>query len=146
MTDQDAAIAQTRPAGVWSRIPLWAKVATPIVVVLVIVAAVAVAGLGQKSKFQAAVDGCEVLVVNGNLTVGDGGRTLTLNGAGDTSGGLAIDDLACVLGNLHVSDAVIAKMDGTRALDGMQTGSWDDIDASWTYHPDDGLDVILTQK
>lgn len=26
---------------------------------------------------------------------------------------------------------------------GMQAGSWDGISASWTYHPRNGLDIIL---
>lgn len=38
-----------------------------------------------------------------------------------------------------------AQMDSTRALDGMQTAEWDTFEAKWTYHPDDGLDVIITE-
>ena len=34
-------------------------------------------------------------------------------------------------------------INSTRALDGMQTDSWHDITARWTYHPDDGLDITL---
>jgi hypothetical protein len=34
-------------------------------------------------------------------------------------------------------------MEKTRALDGRQTASWSFIEASWTYHPDNGLDVII---
>jgi hypothetical protein len=36
-------------------------------------------------------------------------------------------------------------MDNTRALDGMQTASWGNYEASWTYHPDEGLDVVVTE-
>ena len=39
---------------------------------------------------------------------------------------------------------VIAQMDSTRALDGTRDATWDGMTATWTYHPDDGLDVILT--
>jgi hypothetical protein len=40
--------------------------------------------------------------------------------------------------------AFSSKMDRTRALDGMQDASWDDLSASWTYHPDAGLDITVT--
>ena len=41
-------------------------------------------------------------------------------------------------------DAVVSQMDSTTSLQGRQTASWDGTDASWTYHPDNGLDLILT--
>ncbi|WP_269142641.1 hypothetical protein [Georgenia yuyongxinii] len=34
-------------------------------------------------------------------------------------------------------------MTSTRALDGRQTAEWDGVVATWSFHPDDGLDVIL---
>ena len=30
-----------------------------------------------------------------------------------------------------------------RALDGQQTDEWDGISARWTYHPEDGLHLVL---
>lgn len=36
-------------------------------------------------------------------------------------------------------------MSQTRALDGTQHGTWGNISASWTYHPDSGLDAVLTE-
>jgi len=41
---------------------------------------------------------------------------------------------------------VISRMSATRALDGMQDGQWEGISASWTYHPDDGLNITLTMN
>ena len=94
-------------------------------------------------------------------SLGDAGRTLKLDGVGgsDITGydgvervgdadsppaGLTMEKLACVLNQLGTPDAVTAQMQATRALDGMQTATWEDVTARWTYHPDDGLDVILT--
>jgi hypothetical protein len=37
-------------------------------------------------------------------------------------------------------------MDQTRALDGRQTDAWAAFEASRTYHPDDGLDVLIREK
>lgn len=38
---------------------------------------------------------------------------------------------------------VVARFGTTRALDGQQTADWDGFTASWGYHPDTGLDVVV---
>jgi hypothetical protein len=77
------------------------------------------------------------------IEVKDDGHTLTIDTEGEDTGGASIEALAAVLYALDTPDAVIARMDSTRALDGRQDASWADLTASWTYHPDDGLDVII---
>lgn len=42
---------------------------------------------------------------------------------------------------LELPESVINKMGATRALDGMQSYESDDIEVTWTYHPDKGLEV-----
>lgn len=79
--------------------------------------------------------------------VADGNRTLIVNGVGgeDTTG-VTIETEACILRELGVTSAVTQHMDSTRALDGRQTDSWDGYKAAWTYHPDDGLDVVIQKS
>ncbi|MCY7290028.1 MAG: hypothetical protein LH624_17730 [Cryobacterium sp.] len=68
-------------------------------------------------------------------------------GKGDEeSTGASITDRFCVLEALDVSAAALAQMEGTTSLQGRQSASWGDVDASWTYHPDNGLDMILTER
>jgi hypothetical protein len=43
-------------------------------------------------------------------------------------------------------DSVAAQISQTRALDGLQDADWPSYELRWNYHPDDGLNVILTQK
>ncbi|TDC52740.1 hypothetical protein E1212_07760 [Jiangella ureilytica] len=77
------------------------------------------------------------------LTVAD--RILDTAGSSDrTEESDTIEDVACLLDALEAPRAVIARVDSTRALDGMQDAEWDDLTASWTYHPDDGLSLIVT--
>lgn len=88
--------------------------------------------------------------VCGNVVgeVADEGRTIILDTAGSsdlTGESDTIEDVACILGALDVPQAVIARMESTRALDGMQDAEWDDFMASWTYHPDDGMSLIVTE-
>lgn len=80
-------------------------------------------------------------------SLGDSGYSVVLDGQGaKDSGGLDMTDIACILKKLNVPDSVIAQMDSTRALDGMQKASWGRFSASWTYHPDNGMNVILSES
>ncbi len=106
--------------------------------------AVAADTAAKARVLQTAAEGCSVADVAG-VTIGDGGRTLTLDGQGaEESSGVNVSQTVCVLMAVNTPDAVISRMDSTRALDGTQTATWDNITATWTYHPDNGLDVILT--
>lgn len=80
------------------------------------------------------------------ITVGDGGSTLLIDHKGeeDTTGA-SIEDVVCVLFELGVPDSVVAQMDSTRALDGRQSAAWDGYEVSWAYHPDTGMDMIVTE-
>lgn len=80
-------------------------------------------------------------------TLGDDNHTLIVDMEGEDlgSGTATIDDVLCVLGELEAPQSVLAQMESTRALDGMQSATWSTYKATWTYHPDDGLDLILTE-
>lgn len=80
-------------------------------------------------------------------TLGDNNHTLIIDMEGKDlgSGTATIDDVLCVLGELEAPQSVLAQMESTRALDGMQSATWSTHKATWTYHPDNGLDVILTE-
>jgi hypothetical protein len=77
----------------------------------------------------------------------DHGRTISLDTAGEEDSGVGddIDDVACVLLALRAPTFVVTEIDNTRALDGMQRDHWRNFKASWTYHPDDGLNIVIHQ-
>ena len=85
---------------------------------------------------------CEV-ETNPWINVGDEGRSISMTSEGGESAGADFEDLACVLLELETPDSVINRIDSTRALDGRQTGTWEDYSASWGYHPDSGLDIVI---
>lgn len=99
----------------------------------------AVVRLTAVSVLEAASSAC------GAGSTGDGGRSLVLDMAGEDagSGSLAFSDVICVLEELRTPEAVRTKMGQTTSLDGHVTDRWAGIEASWKYHPDNGLDVIL---
>jgi len=77
----------------------------------------------------------------------DGDRTLFLDmyGKKSRSGTLAPADIQCVLEALNTPTYVTREMEETRALDGRQTDTWGPYSASWSYHPDQGLDILIRQ-
>lgn len=89
---------------------------------------------------------------------GDAGMTLILDGEGKddrklidgevTTVGekLAIEDIGCTLGGIGTPDSIVAMMEGTRAMDGRQTQTADGYSYTWSYHPDTGLDIIITES
>jgi hypothetical protein len=78
------------------------------------------------------------------VAVEDDGKTLLFDGSGKEDWGKADTSvLACILGALKTPQAVIAHMDTTNALAGRQEDSWEGFTASWSYHPDNGIDVII---
>ena len=90
----------------------------------------------------AATETCDD-VDNGWITVGDEGQSISMQSEGEESPGAEYIDVLCVLDQLEVPDSVNTRIGSTRALDGRQTATWDDFDASWGYHPDSGLDIVV---
>lgn len=83
---------------------------------------------------------------NAYAKLGDGGRTLDVAGTGEEHPGAGVTsgERACILDELGAPASVRMKMGHTRALDGMQSATWGDYEATWTYHPDDGLQLVIT--
>lgn len=75
------------------------------------------------------------------------GRSITMRTAGaKTAGGENVKDVACVLAGLKAPQHIYSLIDATRALDGMQSETWGDYVARWTYHPDNGLTIVIAHK
>jgi len=57
--------------------------------------------------------------------------------------GSLFDRVETLLEHLEFNSAVMERVLRTRALDGTQTASSSIADASWTYHPDAGLNLVI---
>lgn len=77
--------------------------------------------------------------------VQDGGASIFLDTAGNSSdsGDLSIEQAACVLHALDIPDAIRNQMNSTTAFSGVQSSSWGPFEATWSYNPSQGLDVII---
>ena len=81
---------------------------------------------------------------NSYFDLGDDGKSVTIETVGEKkSYGAEVDDAYCVLRELGASDSMIARIGQTRALDGRQTASWKGFTASWSYHPKNGMNLVI---
>jgi hypothetical protein len=110
-----------------------------------LLAASVAGGIGSIAMGSPMTDAAATCEIESNpwITVGDEGRSVSMKSEGGDSAGADFEDLACVLLELDTPDSVISRIDSTRALDGRQTGTWDGFSASWGYHPDNGLDIVI---
>jgi hypothetical protein len=113
---------------------------------MVSAAGLGIIAVGQLTKYdgyQSAIDTCKV---GSGAEVGDDGQTLTLNKISLSGpGSMSASDAACVLKELHISSAALNRMGQTNALAGVQSADWDGNHATWTYSPDDGLNLVISR-
>lgn len=91
-----------------------------------------------------AVQSCEIEEDSSYISVEDEGTSLIMTSQGNESPGASFYDIDCVLQALDVPSSIMNRFETTRALDGTQTGTWDEFEATWNYHPDDGLNITIT--
>ena len=80
------------------------------------------------------------------VRLGDDDTSLALSTKGNVDYGATPESAECVLGELGAPDSTWELVSGTRAIDGRQSDDWGGYEASWTYHPDDGLQMIITTE
>lgn len=116
-----------------------------VLIVLIATAVITFSFVAQQNRLAAFPNAVAACAKNTSVEVMDEGRTLLIDGEGDDygSGDISVAETACMLDVLNADSAVLTKMSETRALDGRQTATWDGITASWSYHPDNGLDILL---
>jgi hypothetical protein len=74
----------------------------------------------------------------------DDGAGMSIDGVGAKKPlGADLDQIECILSELGAPSTVRARMGNTRALDGTQDASWSSLRATWTYHPESGINVVI---
>ncbi|MCC3296822.1 hypothetical protein [Arthrobacter caoxuetaonis] len=96
----------------------------------------------QSSAIQEAVAACGV-EDDEWIVVGDEGASVSIDTEGKESSGTAYTNVTCVLDELGMPDSVSSRMGNTRALDGRQDAQWGEFSATWGYHPDSGMNVVV---
>lgn len=74
--------------------------------------------------------------------IADEGGSLSVTAEGSD----AVVTPECLLAKLQAPAYVSEHLGSTRALDGQQTDEWKGLEARWTYHPDNGTNMIIIDR
>lgn len=108
---------------------------------------VSLAGCSSNSepRLQAAYATCdakpdaEVQMVS-VVSLEDEGHTILI----DTWNAASVSGVACVLDELDTPASVRAQIESTTALMGGQEAEAEGLNYTWSYHPDNGLKLVIT--
>jgi hypothetical protein len=92
---------------------------------------------------EAAYQDCKAADEGNTMTLGDAGHPIIVD-TGSQYG--SVQGLACVTVKLRTSEAITAAIDSTTALMAVQNADDDPVHYQWSYHPDNGLNMIITSK
>lgn len=127
----------------WRRQPSWLRSVVGFILALALLWVV-VWVVQRPTALERAGDECRAV-----LQVGDDGHTMSLEVAekpGDNVfAWVDFDKFRCITDELEVPSFVMTHIGQTRALDGQQTDSWDEMSARWTYHPNSGLIITFRE-
>ena len=78
------------------------------------------------------------------VTLSENGDSLYLDGDGDEDRtNLKVENILCVLTQLETPQTIITRMSNTNSTMGLLEDNFEGIKVSWTYHPDNGLDIYF---
>lgn len=95
----------------------------------------------QESALRVAAKECSIASL-----LADADTSLTLDRNTNMNKYEREEQIECLLTALDAPQHVVDHIYATRALDGMQTASWEGFEARWTYHPDPGQQITFVAK
>lgn len=114
-----------------------------IIVTIVSVVALATLSAGESVQFATAVNACKAAPF---AKVSSDGSSMEMTTFGKKQPGMSMRTLGCVLTKLDAPASLKQRMDTTRAIDGTLEETWGSYRATWTYHPDQGLHVVISRE
>jgi len=103
-------------------------------------ASAAASAAAAETRLAAVYDVCKRRDVGPTLSLEDDDTTIVIDTGseyGDPAG------YTCVIEELDVPQSIQAQMDRTTALMGVQEAIHDGLEFSWSYHPDNGVNMII---
>ena len=115
-----------------------------IVLVLAGAAALYYARFAGSHNLSSAVDACHAS--GSYVRLATDKSSLTLQAENEAGSGLSSPISLCILDELDAPAAMRQRMLLTRAIDGTQEEQWGLYRATWTYHPEQGLNVVISAR
>lgn len=99
---------------------------------------------GSFDTFQKAFESCGS---PSGVSVSDNGTTLSVDTMGEEDySGADYYDMVCIVNAVGTPSYIISNMDTTNSLMGRQFDEFDGIEVSWSFHPDNGANVVFHKK
>ena len=95
----------------------------------------------QTTPLAAAYEFCSASPGKQTLSFADAGHTVIIDTESEYG---SIDGADCLFRMLETSQAVTATVDSTTALMGVQQADDGGLHYQWSYHPDNGLNMVIT--
>lgn len=94
-----------------------------------------------KKKLSDAFDDCE----SSDTSIASDGQSISIDSKNqyDYEG---IVDMITIMAKFELPESLLNEMTNTTALMGMQTRTYENLEVSWSFHPDHGLDAIFKIK
>ena len=90
------------------------------------------------AKFKTAYKACS----SSGTTLASDGKSITVDSKNKYDN-KSLSDIILIIGTLDLPDSLFDEMTSTNSLMGRLTETYDNIQVSWSYHPDKGLDVVF---
>ena len=74
------------------------------------------------------------------MTLADGGASIVVDTGSEYGSTAGMD---CVLDELSTSQSIMAQIGRTTAMMGVQDAEDDGLAYSWSYHPDNGVNMVI---
>ena len=123
------------------------KFILPAIAALLVAAVVAgVVIAKQPSKVEKAYDECKYILAEtslGSFQLADGGHSILVSA---TTTVKDLDGVDCLTDVLDTPRSTIANIGSTTSMMGRQTEVHDGLTYAWSYHPDNGLNMTITDE
>jgi hypothetical protein len=102
--------------------------------------AAAEAAAASQVRLRDAYDSCSSRDTGSTLTLADGGDAIVVDTGSEYGSPTGMN---CVLAELDTPQSITAQMGRTTAMMGVQDAEDDGLTYSWSYHPDNGVNMVI---
>ncbi|MGY1660584.1 hypothetical protein ACI78Q_05095 [Geodermatophilus sp. SYSU D00705] len=106
-------------------------------------AAAAASAAAADSRLSDAYGTCVSRDEDNTVELGDGGDSIIID---TRSKYTSVAGVACVLNDLGTPESIVSSIDHTTAMMGSRDAEHDGLTYTWSYHPDNGVNLVITNE
>lgn len=97
----------------------------------------------QDPRLRAAYDTCQSRDTDDTLSIVDEGTSIVVDTRSEYGNPAGMN---CVLSEIDTPESILAQVGRTTSLMGVQEADHDGFHLSWSYHPDNGVNMVITDE